>query len=194
MARFTPGLTRSRCFRLVKNDRAIHEDESELPEEELAPEAYEIERAFSRFAYLSTRARRHGTVMDVAGLKLDRASVALLRRLAESEALRATDLASVLGVEHSHITRQTQQLMRSGHVTRLPDPDNHRAYRLRLTGAGRDTVERATWASTACMQLALHEWTAADLASLADLLHRMVDDFLAHGHAESTDSRLSDSR
>ncbi|WP_316781156.1 MarR family winged helix-turn-helix transcriptional regulator [Streptomyces sasae] len=107
---------------------------------------------------------------------------------------RATDLASVLGVERSHVTRQTQQLMRSGHVTRLPDPDNHRAYRLRLTGAGRDTVERVMWASAACMQWALHEWTATDLASPAELLHRMVDDFLAHGHAESTDGRLSGSR
>ncbi|MER6085121.1 MarR family winged helix-turn-helix transcriptional regulator [Streptomyces sp. NPDC001833] len=144
------------------------------------PEVVEIERALTRITYLSTRARQHERLMALAGVPLDRAAVALLRQVADSEPLRPGELAQRLGVEASHVTRTVQQLQRSGYVTRVPDPDDRRAQRIELTDAGRAAVDRVRDAGARGMQLALGDWEPEELRQLAVLFHRMVDDFLAY--------------
>ncbi|MGW0212506.1 MarR family winged helix-turn-helix transcriptional regulator, partial [Streptomyces sp. NPDC003233] len=107
-----------------------------------SPEVIEIERALTRITYLGTRARQHERLMVLAGVPLDRAAVALLRQIADSEALRPGELAQRLGVEASHVTRTVQQLQRAGYVTRVPDPVDRRAQRIQLTDAGRRDLRR----------------------------------------------------
>jgi DNA-binding MarR family transcriptional regulator len=148
------------------------------------PEVIEIERALTRITYLSTRARQHERLMALAGVPLDRAAVALLRQVADSEPLRPGELAHRLGVEASHVTRTVQQLQRSGYVTRVPDPDDRRAQRIELTDAGREAVDRVRDAGARGMQLALGEWKPEELRQLATLFHRMVDDFLTYAVEE----------
>nr|WP_112474292.1 MarR family transcriptional regulator [Streptomyces sp. ST1020] len=151
------------------------------------PEVIEIERALTRITYLSTRARQHDRLMAVAGVPLDRAAVALLRQVADSDPLRPGELAQRLGVEASHVTRTVQQLQKSGNVTRVPDPQDGRAQRIQLTEAGEGAVGRIRAASQRGMQLALQEWTPQELEQLAGLFHRMVDDFLAYAVEEDTE-------
>ncbi|MEU6533725.1 MarR family transcriptional regulator [Streptomyces sp. NPDC046928] len=153
-----------------------------------SPEVAEIERALSRITYLSTRARQHERLMALAGVPLDRAAVALLRQIAETEPLRPGELAHRLGVEASHVTRTAQQLERSGYVTRVPDPKDRRAQRIELTETGREAVARVREAGARGMQVALADWTPAELGRLATLFHRMVDDFLAHSADEETEA------
>ncbi|MFC4508218.1 MULTISPECIES: MarR family winged helix-turn-helix transcriptional regulator [Streptomyces] len=145
-----------------------------------SPEVIEIERALTRITYLSTRARQHDRLMTMAGVPLDRAAVALLRQIADSEPLRPGELAQRLGVEASHVTRTVQQLQKSGFVTRVPDPDDGRAQRIQLTDAGRQAIDRVRDAGARGMQLALSDWSPEELGQLATLFHRMVDDFLSH--------------
>jgi DNA-binding MarR family transcriptional regulator len=145
-----------------------------------SPEVTEIERALTRITYLSTRARQHERLMALAGVPLDRAAVALLRQVADSEPLRPGELAQRLGVEASHVTRTVQQLQKAGYVTRVPDPDDRRAQRIELTSLGRQAVDRVREAGARGMQLALADWSPEELRQLATLFHRMVDDFLAH--------------
>ncbi|MER5584353.1 MarR family winged helix-turn-helix transcriptional regulator [Streptomyces asoensis] len=152
-----------------------------------APEVIEIERALTRITYLSTRARQHDRLMTLAGVPLDRAAVALLRQVADSEPLRPGELAQRLGVEASHVTRTVQQLQKSGHVTRVPDPDDGRAQRIELTGAGRAAVDRIRDAGARGMQLALADWSPQELGQLAALFHRMVDDFLSYSVEDETE-------
>ncbi|MBB6421733.1 MarR family winged helix-turn-helix transcriptional regulator [Streptomyces sp. AK010] len=143
-------------------------------------EVIEIERALTRVTYLSTRARQHDRLMALAGVPLDRAAVALLRQIADSEPLRPGELAVRLGVEASHVTRTVQQLHRSGYVTRVPDPDDRRAQRIELTDAGGEAIAKVRDAGVRGMQMALSDWSPEELRHLATLFHRMVDDFLAH--------------
>ncbi|GHI01822.1 MarR family transcriptional regulator [Streptomyces cellostaticus] len=145
-----------------------------------SPEVIDIERALTRVTYLSTRARQHDRLMALAGVPLDRAAVALLRQVADSEPLRPGELAQRLGVEASHVTRTVQQLQRAGYVTRVPDPDDRRAQRIQLTDAGQEAVERIREAGARGMQLALADWQPEELRQLAALFHRMVDDFLTY--------------
>lgn len=152
----------------------------ELPDGPAAPEVIEIERALTRITYLSTRARQHERLMALAGVPLDRAAVALLRQVADSEPLRPGELANRLGVEASHVTRTVQQLQKTGYVTRVPDPDDRRAQRIELTEAGQAAIDRVRDAGARGMQLALADWSPEELEQLAALFHRMVDDFLAY--------------
>ncbi|MGW4871954.1 MarR family winged helix-turn-helix transcriptional regulator [Streptomyces chartreusis] len=152
----------------------------ELPESPVSSEVVEIERALTRITYLSTRARQHERLMALAGVPLDRAAVALLRQVADSEPLRPGELAARLGVEASHVTRTVQQLQRTGYVTRVPDPQDRRAQRIELTESGRRAIVRVRDAGARGMQLALADWTPEELRQLATLFHRMVDDFLSY--------------
>jgi DNA-binding MarR family transcriptional regulator len=157
---------------------------SELPA--ASPEVVEIERALARVTYLRTRARQHDRLMALAGVPLDRAAVALLRQIADCEPMRPGELAHRLGVEASHVTRTAQQLQRAGYVTRVPDPVDRRAQRIRLTDAGRQAVDRVREAGARGMQVALAGWRPEELRELATLFHRMVDDFLAHSSEDDT--------
>ncbi|MEV4972325.1 MarR family winged helix-turn-helix transcriptional regulator [Streptomyces scopuliridis] len=145
----------------------------------------EIERALSRVAYLSSRVRQHDRLMAQAGVSLDRAAVALLRQIADTEPLRPSELANRLAVEASHVTRQVQQLAKSGYVTRVPDPEDGRAQRIQLTPAGREVVDRIRETSRRGMQAALADWSPQDLQQLAALFHRMVDDFLGYADTDA---------
>jgi len=151
-----------------------------VPEAPASPEVTEIERALTRITYLSTRARQHDRLMSLAGVPLDRAAVALLRQVADSDPLRPGELAHRLGVEASHVTRTVQQLQKSGYVTRVPDPDDRRAQRIELTEAGRRAVSSVRDAGARGMQMALSDWSTDELQQLATLFHRMVDDFLKY--------------
>lgn len=143
------------------------------------PEVVEIERALSRITYLAGRSRQHERLMSSAGLAIDRAAWAILRRIAESEPLRPGVLAIQMSVEASHVTRQLRQLEQAGYVTRVADPDDRRAQRVEITEAGRATYERVREASRRGMEMALADWSAEDLRQLAVLFHRLVDDFVA---------------
>ncbi|MGP4008549.1 MarR family winged helix-turn-helix transcriptional regulator [Streptomyces sp. 4N124] len=155
-----------------------------------SPEAVEIERALTRVAYLNASARRHAVLTALAGVPLDRAAVALLRRLADAEPLRLGQLAQLLAVEASHVTRQVRQLERSGHVERVPDPDDGRALRVRPTPLGMDAVARIHDIGTRGMQLALADWSREELRQLALLFGRMVDALLAYAADEGQAPRI----
>ncbi|MFF8103249.1 MarR family winged helix-turn-helix transcriptional regulator [Streptomyces sp. NPDC016640] len=159
-----------------------------LPDVPPSPEVAEIERALHRVTYLSTRARQHERLMALAGVPLDRSAVALLRLMADTDPLRPGELAARLGVEASHVTRTVQQLEKTGHVTRVPDPDDRRAQRIELTGAGREAIARIRETGVKGMQVALAGWSPEELRQLAALFHRMVDDFLAHATDDEPES------
>ncbi|GAX56863.1 MarR family winged helix-turn-helix transcriptional regulator [Streptomyces olivochromogenes] len=151
-----------------------------VPQARASSDVIGIERALNRVSYLNSRVRQHDRLMAMAGLRMDRAAVALLRQMADSDPLRPGELAARLEVEASHITRQVRKLHKAGYVSRSPDPDDRRAQRIELTPAGRDAIDRIRATSSRGMQTALAEWTPAELQRLATLFHGMVDDFLTH--------------
>ncbi|MET8983754.1 MarR family transcriptional regulator [Streptomyces sp. NPDC004539] len=148
------------------------------------PHVMDIEQALNRVTYLAGRARQHERLMERAGLTLDRASVAILRFISESDPLRPGVLAVRLSVEASHVTRQLRQLEAAGLVARIPDPEDRRAQRVQLTEEGLAAVRRIREVSRQGMEVALTHWTPADLERLADLFHRLVSDFVTYAEAE----------
>lgn len=159
-----------------------------------APEdMVELERALTRISHLLTRAKQHDRTTVEAGVAIDRASAPLLRLLADAPApVRMGALADRLAVEAPHVTRQVQRLERTGFVERVPDPDDGRAQRVRITPAGAEAVECVRAVVRRRMADALAAWSEEDRHRLAVLCHRMVDDFLRHAEENHLLGRRTD--
>lgn len=98
--------------------------------------------------------------------RLDRVSYTLLTRLA-ADPLTIADLSRVLGVDLSTVNRRTAGLVRAGVLERFPDPDGGIARRFRLTAAGRRLLVAEQRANLRGLGMALRDWSASDLADLA---------------------------
>ena len=61
-------------------------------------------------------------------------------------------------------------------VVRHTDPEDRRATRIRLTPAGRRTLDRVMRARRAWLERLLEGWDDDDLSTLAELLGRFGDD------------------
>jgi DNA-binding MarR family transcriptional regulator len=150
------------------------------PDAESGPAALHVDRfneALQTVARSITQVRLHERLLRLAGVRLDRAGAALLFKLSvKGDSLRVTDLAEILGVDTPTVTRKVQQLERDKMVVRQTDPEDRRVSRIRLTPAGRRTIERVRRARRAWLEQILHDWDDEDLSALADLLGRFAED------------------
>ena len=120
-----------------------------------------------------SQVRVHERLLQSAGVRLDRAGAATLYKLhLHGDAVRVTSLAEMLGVDAPSVTRKIQQLERQGLVVRHSDPEDGRASRIRLTPAGRRTLERVLRARRAWLDRLLDGWDDDDLARFGSLLGR----------------------
>ncbi|WP_326750991.1 MarR family transcriptional regulator [Streptomyces hirsutus] len=148
-----------------------------------SPDPVGIERALARVTHLVGRVRQHERPMAVAGLSLDRAAAAILRHAAGSDPLRPGAPAARLSVETSPATRQPGRLEKDGYVQRVPDPEDRRARRVRLTEAGPTAADRIREVDLRGMRVAPADRPPEDLRLLAELFPRVVGDFVARAEA-----------
>jgi DNA-binding MarR family transcriptional regulator len=142
-----------------------------------APHVDTFDEALQNVARSITQVRLHERLLRLAGVRLDRAGATLLFKLsARDDSLRVTDLAEMLGVDTPTVTRKVQQLERDGLVVRQTDPCDRRASRIRLTPAGRRTIERVRRARRAWLDQLVQNWDDDELSALADLLTRFAED------------------
>jgi DNA-binding MarR family transcriptional regulator len=66
----------------------------------------------------------------------------LLNRLWETEGIHQSILAERTGKDRHNITRILNLLEKKGLTRRVPDPDDHRCYKVYLTGAGRNLQKK----------------------------------------------------
>lgn len=110
------------------------------------------------------------------GETLDPGAFWLLKTVAMNGSMRVTDLASSANLDTSTVSRHVAQLNKVGWIERSPDPDDRRAHRVRLSAAGRSTLDRALAARTAVLARSLEGWSQADLEELDRLVTRLVID------------------
>jgi DNA-binding MarR family transcriptional regulator len=104
---------------------------------------------------------------------LEPAAYGLLLRLADAGQQRATDLAAYFGIGRATMSRQLRALESLGLVAREPDPDDGRAWLVRLTPEGRERFTRIREARRARYVRRLASWDRGEIAELARLLHRL---------------------
>jgi DNA-binding MarR family transcriptional regulator len=140
----------------------------------------DLDRIASSLQVLSrffSQARAHEHLLQAAGVRIDRAGVALLYKLhiQPSESFRVSELAELLGIDAPAVTRKVQQLERLGYVSREPDTDDKRATRIRLTSAGGETLEQVLRAHKQRLTRLFDDWTGAELQDFSALMGKFAE-------------------
>jgi MarR family transcriptional regulator, transcriptional regulator for hemolysin len=94
---------------------------------EIAETAHALRKAFDRRA---------------VGLGVTRAQWKVLFRLTRTPGLRQVELADMLDVEPITLSRIIDRLEEAGHVERVADPADRRAWRLRVTEGAKPLIEK----------------------------------------------------
>ncbi len=111
--------------------------------------------------------------------ELEPAAYSLLALIAATPGMRASDLATTIGVGRGTMSRQLARLGALGLVSRRPDPDDYRGQLLELTPDGRELFEKAQLARRSFLRGALTGWTERDIEGLATQLGRLNQDLAA---------------
>ncbi|MGP3964064.1 MarR family winged helix-turn-helix transcriptional regulator [Nonomuraea sp. 3N208] len=106
---------------------------------------------------------------------LSPARVRLLTTLHSRPGGRMRDLADVLGVSGRAITPLVDALEADGLVTRRPDPDDRRAFRLTLTGKGLGAIDEIARLQEQISEEIFAGMGEADRRDLAHLLRTFLD-------------------
>src|SRR3954447_7632700 len=120
--------------------------------------------------------RQRERVMRAARVPMTRAGLNALRLVERHAPIAISDLARRLGVDQSTASRQLRPLEEQRLVARAVTDDDRRVAWLSLTPKGRRVVERTTEVWLADYELALEDWSAADRATLGELLERLRTD------------------
>lgn len=104
---------------------------------------------------------------------LDGAAFGLLALLQDAGPLRASDLVARLGLDKSTVSRQVASLVGLGLVDRSADPDDGRAQVLTPSAEGAARLAEIRDARRERWEADLGHWPAHDVATLAELLHRL---------------------
>lgn len=105
------------------------------------------------------------------------AAFVCLFRLLRDGPMRSSELATLVNSDPSTVSRQVAQLVEHGHVERMRDKKDGRAYVLAVTDSGRDVADRMHRIRTAHLGLVIEEWSQDDRAALVNLLDRFLTDF-----------------
>ena len=136
----------------------------------------EIEQALTRVVRGGNQPRIHELMMSKAGVRLERSGYWVISRLGDAGAIRLSDLAPLLGIDLSTVSRQVQALEQQGLVRRTVDAADRRAVRLELTPLGKRTLAKLRQARRQMMATALADWSEGDKDDLARLLTLLADD------------------
>jgi DNA-binding MarR family transcriptional regulator len=144
-----------------------------------------VEHALTRFMRQATRPALGKWLSDVGGVSLDRADYVALARIDEAEPVRLTELAEILGIDLSAVSRQVRDLVESALVERSKDACDQRASLLRLTREGRALLVRVRMARQDAMRRMLAGWSESDQRALARLVARLARDIEAQVSLDS---------
>lgn len=96
----------------------------------------------------------------------------VLRHVIDHQPVRAADIASVLGIDKSAVSRQVSMLRELELLETADDPDDGRAVLLVATDSAVATREQLRTESTSGYGRIFADWSSDDIGHLARLLHR----------------------
>ena len=106
---------------------------------------------------------------------LEGSGLGVLHHLTAHGPLRTSRLAELLGLDPSTTSRHVASLERSGHVERVADPDDGRAWLVQASPDGHAAFARARAARSALIDRVLVGWEPAEVDAFAAALARFND-------------------
>jgi DNA-binding MarR family transcriptional regulator len=107
--------------------------------------------------------------------RIDPAMMFVLRHVQVGGALRVSALAEAVGLDISTASRHVRQLEAGGLLDRTGDPDDRRAFQVRLTRRGRAALDQAMRARAGVLDRATADWPEEDRAALTTLMTRLAE-------------------
>jgi DNA-binding MarR family transcriptional regulator len=108
---------------------------------------------------------------------VDVAAMFVLQAVAANPGIRVSELADLVGLDASTLSRLTRNLEQSGYLDRRPDPRDGRATQWRISDHGEAEMTRALQRRTTMIAQTLEGWPATQRARLVELNERFVADF-----------------
>ncbi len=118
----------------------------------------------------------HEKFEEAAGVKLDRPGFIALKKISMGGPVRVSDLSQRMGLDVSTISRKVHQLEAEGLVGRSGDPADRRSAVLSITDDGRRVLEKLDGQGEQMLADTMADWPEEDVARLAELLSRLIDD------------------
>ena len=146
--------------------------------------AVDLERELVRFTRTARRAGRR--TADLLSPGLDASGYALLVATDRLGTAHACELADLLGVDKSTVSRALASLVDRGLVERTADPVDRRAQVVALSAHGRERLQAARAEHSADLARVLADWSPADLDSAVRVVSRLSDGLAAVERARST--------
>ncbi|GIG70123.1 MarR family winged helix-turn-helix transcriptional regulator [Phytomonospora endophytica] len=156
-------------------DRIVGQWRSERPELRLRPM-----EVFGRIHRLSrlTLQRIEPVYLKYGIGRAEFDVIASIRRSGEPYTLSPKQIGATLMLSSGGLTGRLDKLEKAGLVERLPDPDDRRGLRVRVTGAGLEAVDRAVAEGLDVQAETLDTLTVAEQETLAGLLRKLHNGFL----------------
>jgi DNA-binding MarR family transcriptional regulator len=135
-------------------------------------EVAELEAAISdTWSWARATARSAAQALDP---RLDVTAYPLVSLIGVRGAMRPSELAAVLHLDKSTVSRQIDAAARLGLVERGPDPDDARAVTVQLTDDARARLDELKAARMERWRAALAEWEPGDITELTRLLGQLT--------------------
>jgi DNA-binding MarR family transcriptional regulator len=131
---------------------------------EIGETAHALRRAFDRRA---------------AALGVTRAQWKVLFRLTRMPGLRQVELAEMLDVEPITLSRIVDRLEEAGHVERVADPADRRAWRLQVTEKAKPLIAKLRAVGSELVEDAFAGLEPEDIARVRDVLARVRENVAA---------------
>ncbi len=138
-----------------------------------------VDRSFRRLRKSMIRPPAGQVPVPALGRQLDMAKIfacdAVSELLETHETVSVKDVASMLDLEHSTVSRLLGDVEHDGLVTRGVDPSDRRRTTVELTELGTAVVADATAISRFFTRILLSEWEREDVEQLATLMGRLAE-------------------
>jgi DNA-binding MarR family transcriptional regulator len=122
--------------------------------------------------------QRDAAMIRDAGISLDRALFPLLLMVARKGPVSVTELADLVGRDHSTVSRQVPKLEEMGLIERRSAGTDRRVREAVITQAGKEMTGVIDVTRKQLAGRMLKDWNDTDLKSLAVLIRRLADDVL----------------
>jgi DNA-binding MarR family transcriptional regulator len=141
-----------------------------------ADTGHEIAESLGLLIQRGTRAGLYAALVEDVADGLDENTYPVLSGLARTGPRNAADLAAVIGLDRSGVSRHASRLEAAGLIQREPDPADKRSTLLVLTYAGIAAVEEMRRRFVERVESALSTWPPGEAEAFARGLRRFVDE------------------
>jgi DNA-binding MarR family transcriptional regulator len=142
----------------------------------MAKEIRQLHHTLVDLVGFMNRPQRDSSLLQEAGVALDRALFPLLVAIERKGPLGVVELAELVGKDYTTVSRQVAKLQSEGLIARRPSKADHRKREAVISAKGKTMTDAIDAARERIAAVLFAKWSKRDLRDLARLMRRFADD------------------